>query len=425
MPFTANRAFKAAPRLITGAHGMYVANERGEDVLDAVSGLWCVNLGHGRVEIADAVHRALLDLDFAPTFQMGHPGPFQLAERLLRHLPSAFSHVFFTNSGSESVDTALKIALAFHHARGESGRTRLIGREKGYHGVNFGGPSVGGIPRNREQFGPLLPGVDHLPAAASNQRFVRGFPSADPSSADDLERLVSLRGPETIAAVILEPVAGSAGVYPPPEGYLQRLRDITRAHGILLIFDEVITGFGRTGMGAFAATGFGVEPDILAMAKGLTNGAIPMGAVAVRREIHDALMAGPAGIELFHGYTYSGHPVACAAALAALDCYEREDLFARAGAMAPAFLDMLFSFAGKPGVADVRGIGLMGAIELEPQGPPGTAGMRAFISAWEAGVLGRVTGDTLAFSPPLVVEQRHLDQIHDTFEQVLARQYGW
>ena len=424
MPFTANRAFKAAPRLITGAHGMYVRNERGEEVLDAVAGLWCVNLGHGRREIADAVHRALLDLDFAPTFQMGHPGPFRLAERLLHYLPPDFSHVFFTNSGSEGVDTALKIALAYHEARGHGSRTRLIGREKGYHGVNFGGTSVGGIGRNRQGFGPLLPGADHLPAAVSRTAFVRGFGPLDPSLADELERIVNLHGARTIAAVILEPVAGSAGVYPPPEGYLQRIREITRAHGILLIYDEVITGFGRTGTGAFAATGFGVEPDIIVMAKGLTNGAIPMGAVAVRREIHDAFMSAPDGIELFHGYTYSGHPVACAAALAALDIYDQEDLFARAAGIAPAFQEMLFSFAGKPGVVDVRGLGLMGAIELEPQGAVGAAGMKAFIAAWNAGVLGRLTGDILAFSPPLIVEEQHIERIRQVFEGVLAELYG-
>ncbi len=425
MPFTANRAYKAAPRLVTGAHGMYVVNERGEDVIDAMAGLWCVNLGHGRREIADAVHEALLNLDFAPTFQMGHPGPFRVAERLLPYLPDGFSNVFFTNSGSESVDTALKIALAYHQARGDGSRTRLIGREKGYHGTNFGGTSVGGIMRNRQQFGPLLPGVDHLPAAVARERFVRGLPPPDPTATDELERIINLHGPRTIAAVIVEPVVGSAGVYPPPRGYLERLREITAAHGILLIFDEVITGFGRTGAGAFAATGFGVTPDLIAMAKGITNGAVPMGAVAVRREIYDAFMAEPEGIELFHGYTYSGHPVACAAALAALDLYEREELFARAGRMEAAFQEMLFSFAGKPGVVDVRGVGLMGAIELAPQGPLGAAGMSAFVAAWNAGVMGRVTGDTLAFSPPLIVEQEHLDRIREVFEDVLAEQYDW
>ncbi len=425
MPFTANRVFKAAPRIVTGAHDMYVVNERGEDVVDAMAGLWCVNLGHGRPEIADAVRDTLLHLDYAPTFQMGHPGPFRLAERLVSVLPDGFSHVFFTNSGSESVDTALKIALAYQQVCGEGSRTRLIGREKGYHGTNFGGTSVGGIMRNRQQFGPLLPGIDHLPAAVSRERFVRGFPPADPFFADELERIVSLHGPRTIAAVIVEPVVGSGGVYPPPLGYLERLREITQAHGILLVYDEVITGFGRTGTGAFAASGFGVAPDIIAMAKGITNGAIPMGAVAVRREIHDAFMAEPDGIELFHGYTYSGHPVACAAALAALDIYEREDLFARAGRMESAFQDMLFSFAGKPGVVDVRGVGLMGAIELAPQGAAGAAGMNAFVAAWNAGVMGRVTGDTLAFSPPLIVEQQHLDRIREVFEEVLAEQYDW
>jgi beta-alanine--pyruvate transaminase len=425
MPFTANRDFKAAPRLITGARGMYVLNERGEPVLDAAAGLWCVNLGHGRQEIASAAYDALLNLDFAPTFQMGHPGPFWLAERLLPLLPEGFSHVFFTNSGSEAVDTALKIALAYQQVRGEGSRTRLIGREKGYHGTNFGGTSVGGIVRNRQQFGPLLPGVDHLPAAISRQKFVRGFGPPDPFPSEELERIIGLHGERTIAAVIVEPVVGSAGVYPPPEGYLQRLRDITQAHGILLIYDEVITGFGRTGSGAFAATGFGVAPDIIAMAKGLTNGAVPMGAVAVRREIHDAFMSAPAGIELFHGYTYSGHPVACAAALAALELYQREELFTRAGRMAPAFEEMLFSFEGKPGVVDVRNLGLMGAVELEPQGPVGAAGMSAFIACWNAGVMTRVTGDTIAFSPPLIVEQEHLDQIRTVFESVLSEQYDW
>jgi beta-alanine--pyruvate transaminase len=425
MPFTANKAFKSAPRMITGAHGMFVVNDRGEEVVDAAAGLWCVNLGHGRTEIADAVHTALLDLDYAPTFQMGHPGPFVLAKRLLPLLPPDFSHVFFTNSGSESVDTALKIALAYQQARGEGSRTRLIGREKGYHGVNFGGTSVGGIVRNRQQFGPLLPGVDHLPATMSRHKFVRGFMPEDAFFSDELERIINLHGAGTIAAVILEPVAGSSGVYPPPNGYLERIREITQAHGILLIFDEVITGFGRTGTGAFAATGFGVEPDIIAMAKGLTNGAIPMGAVGVRQPIHDTLMDSGAGIELFHGYTYSGHPVACAAALAALDIYEREGLFDRAATMTTPFQDMLFSFAGKPGVVDVRSVGLMGAIELEPQGPPGTAGMNAFTATWQGGVMGRVTGDILAFSPPLIVEETHLERIHDVVADVLAEQYDW
>jgi len=425
MPFTANRAFKAAPRLVTAAHDMYVVNERGEDVLDAMSGLWCVNLGHGRREIADAVYRALLELDFAPTFQMGHAGPFVLAERLIKHLPAGVSHIFFTNSGSEGVDTALKIALAYQQSRGEGSRTRLIGREKAYHGVNFGGTSVGGLAGNRQQFGPLLPGVDHLPAAIARDRFVRGLPPPDPSPSDALERLIGLHGARTIAAVVVEPVPGSAGVYPPPQGYLQRLREITRAHGILLIFDEVITGFGRTGCGAFAATGWDIEPDIIVMAKGLTNGAVPMGAVAVRQEVYDTLTHGPDGIELYHGYTYSGHPVACAAALAALDLYEGEELFARAARVAPMLLDMLFSFVGKPGIADVRGVGLMGAIELEPMGEPGAAGMKAFVAAWEAGVLGRVTGDILAFAPSLIVEQAHIDRIGAVFEKLLGEQYDW
>jgi beta-alanine--pyruvate transaminase len=425
MPFTANRAFKTAPRLITGAQGMYVRDQRGEQVLDAAAGLWCVNLGHGRPEIAHAVYRSLLDLDFAPTFQMGHLAPFELAERLVEHLPAGFTHLFFTNSGSEAVETALKIALAYHQARGQGSRTRLVGREKGYHGVNFGGTSVGGIVRNREQFGPLLPGVDHLPPAVSPAGSGWGLGPWDASAAEALQRMVDLHGARTIAAVIVEPVVGSAGVYPPPRGYLERLREIASAHGILLIFDEVITGFGRTGTGAFAASGLGVAPDMIAMAKGLTNGAVPMGAVAVRQEIHDAFMSAPDGIELFHGYTYSGHPTACAAALAALEIYEREGLFARAGAMAPAFQAMLESFVGRPGVVDVRGLGLMGAIELEPQGTVGAAGMQAFVEAWSHGLLTRFTGDILAFSPPFIIEQQHLDRIRSVLEDVLGEQYGW
>ncbi|MBI3549585.1 MAG: aminotransferase class III-fold pyridoxal phosphate-dependent enzyme [Elusimicrobia bacterium] len=425
MPFTANRSFKAEPRIVTAAHGMFLTNEHGEDVLDAAAGLWCVNAGHGRKEIADAVHAALLHLDFAPTFQMGHPGPFKLAERLSKLMPKGFNRVFFANSGSEGVETALKIALGYQQMKGEGSRIRLVGREKGYHGVNFGGISVGGIMRNRQQFLPLLPGVDHLPAAVGKQKFVRDFPPHDSFPSDELERIIGIHGARTIAAVIIEPIIGSAGVYLPPQGYLQRIREITRKHGILLIFDEVITGFGRTGKGAFASTGLGVEPDIIIMAKGLTNGVVPMGAVAVRQEIHDAFMSAPEGIEFFHGYTYSGNPAACAAALATLDIYEDEGLFERAGKIAPKFQDMLFSFAHKPGVADVRGTGLIGGIELAPMGAPGAAGMKAFVQAWKEGVMARVTGDTLAFSPPLIIEEEHIERIRRTFESVLSKQYGW
>ncbi|MBI4348998.1 MAG: aminotransferase class III-fold pyridoxal phosphate-dependent enzyme [Elusimicrobia bacterium] len=423
MPFTANRSFKGAPRMVTGAKGMYVKNERGEDVIDAAACLWCVNAGHGRPEIAEAVKQALLELDFAPNFQMGHPAAFKLAERLSEILPDGLDRVFFTNSGSEGVDTALKIALAYHQVKGDSARYRLIGREKGYHGVNFGGISVGGIFRNRQQFPALLHGVDHLPAAVNRKKFLRGFGPADPFFSDELERIIGLHGARTIAAVIIEPIIGSAGVYLPPEGYLKAIREITRKHGILLILDEVITGFGRTGHGAFASEAFGIDADIIVMAKGLTNGVVPMGAVAVRREIHDAFMQGPDGIEIFHGYTYSGNPVSCAAGLATLDIYRTEGLFERAATMGAKFQDMLFSFQGKKGVADVRGIGLIGGVELEPQGPVGTAGMKAFVSCWEEGMLGRFTGDTLAFSPPLIIEEEHITRIHDIVDRVIARQY--
>ncbi|MBI5203045.1 MAG: aminotransferase class III-fold pyridoxal phosphate-dependent enzyme [Elusimicrobia bacterium] len=423
MPFTANRAFKAAPRLVTGAKGMFVKNEKGEDVVDAAACLWCVNAGHGRPEIAEAVKDALLNCDFAPNFQMGHPAAFKLADKLVEILPEGFTRVFFSNSGSEGVDTALKIALGYHQMKGDAARTRLIGREKGYHGVNFGGISVGGIFRNRQTFGPLLPGVDHLPAAINKKKFVRGFGPADPFYAEELERIINIHGARTIAAVIIEPIIGSAGVYPPPEGYLKAIRQITRKHGILLILDEVITGFGRTGHGAFASEAFGIDADVIVMAKGLTNGVVPMGAVAVKQEIYDAFMSAPEGIEFFHGYTYSGNPAAAAAGLATLEIYEREKLFERAGKIGAKFQDMLFSFQGKKGVADVRGIGLIGGIELEPQGPVGAAGMKAFVSCWEEGMLGRVTGDTLAFSPPLIIEESHIELIRSIVDRVITRQY--
>src|SRR5690606_18219746 len=421
MPFTANRQFKKAPRLLVGAEGMYYRDVDGREILDATAGLWCVNAGHARPRIVEAIRRQAETLDYAPSFQMGHPLPFELAERLVAIAPAPLKHVFFTNSGSESVDTALKIALAYHRARGEGQRTRLIGREKGYHGVGFGGISVGGLGNNRKYFGALLPGVDHLRHTLDLERnaFSRGLPRHGIELAEDLERLVQLHDASTIAAVIVEPLAGSAGVILPPAGYLQRLREICDRHGILLIFDEVITGFGRVGE-AFAAQRFGVTPDIITTAKGLTNGAAPMGAVLVSEAVHQAFMAGPEeAIELFHGYTYSGHPLACAAALATLDTYQEEGLFRKAIGLERYWEDAIHALRGLPHVADIRNIGLVGAIELEARpGAAGARGYEAFTRAFhEHALMVRCTGDVLALSPPLILDEGHIDQI---FERLAA-----
>ena len=421
MPFTANRQFKANPRLLVAAEGMHYTSHDGRQILDGVAGLWCVNAGHGRKQIVDAVQKQIATMDFAPTFNMGHPLPFEFASRLTRHLPRELSHVFFTNSGSESVDTALKIALAYHRARGEGQRTRLIGREKGYHGVGFGGISVGGLASNRKFFGSLLPGVDHLPhTLLPENRYTRGLPSHGVHLADELERLVALHDASTIAAVIVEPVSGSAGVILPPKGYLERLRAICDKHGILLIFDEVITGFGRLGT-PFAADYFAVQPDLITTAKGLTNGSVPMGAVFVRDFIHDAFMHGPqGGIELFHGYTYSGHPLACAAGLATLDIYEQEGLLTRGAELARDWEDAVHSLKGLPHVVDIRNLGLIAAVELAPTpGADVTRAFRVFERCYDKGVLVRVTGDTLAFSPPLIIEKHHIDQLFGTVADVL------
>jgi beta-alanine--pyruvate transaminase len=423
MPFTANRQFKAAPRLLARAEGMHYWTPEGRQILDGAAGLWCVNAGHGRREITEAVAKQIGIMDYAPPFQMGHPLAFELANALVEIAPEGMDHVFFTNSGSESVDTALKIALAWHRVRGEASRTRLIGRERGYHGVGFGGISVGGMPNNRKLFGTLLPGVDHLRHThdpARNQ-FSRGLPAHGAELADDLERLVALHDASTIAAVIVEPIAGSTGVLMPPQGYLKRLRDISTKYGILLIFDEVITGFGRTGS-AFAAQEFGVVPDMITCAKGLTNGAVPMGCVLVRRAIYDAFMNGPEGvIELFHGYTYSAHPVACAAALAAQRLY-RAGLFDRAREMAPYWSDAVHSLKGRPHVVDLRAYGLVAGIELEPRaGAPGARGYEALVGAFEAGLLIRTTGDTIALSPPLILERKDVDRIFETLTRVIDR----
>ena len=422
MPFTANRQFKQAPRLLASARGMFYYTPEGDEVLDGSAGLWCCNAGHARAEITGAVQMQLERMEFAPTFQMGHPLPFVLAERLAAIAPAGLNRVFFTNSGSEAVDTALKIARAYHIARGDSGRTRLIGRDKGYHGVGFGGIAVGGIANNRKAFGPLLPDTDHLRHTLDLERnaFSRGLPLHGAELADDLERLVQRHGAHSIAALIVEPVVGSAGVIPPPRDYLQRLRSICDRHGILLIFDEVITGFGRVGQ-AFAAQRFGVTPDILTCAKGLTNGAVPMGAVLIRQDVHDALMQGPENsIELFHGYTYSGHPVACAAALAALDIYQSENLFERTIAVESRFEDAVHALRGLPHVIDIRNFGLMAAVELQPRpDAPGTRAYDVFVECLRRGLLVRVTGDIIALSPPLIVEDQHLDRLFGTLADVL------
>jgi beta-alanine--pyruvate transaminase len=422
MPFTANRAFKAAPRLMEEAKGMYYRSHDGREILDATAGLWCVNAGHGRAEIAEAARGQLATLDFAPTFQMGHSIGFETARRLAALAPEGLDHVFFTNSGSESVDTALKIAIAYHRARGDSGRFRLIGRERGYHGTNLGGTSVGGIAANRGGFFSMLPGVDHLshthiPANV----FSRGQPEYGVELADDLEALVALHGAGSIAAVIVEPVAGSTGVLIPPLGYLERLREICTRHGILLIFDEVITGFGRLGA-PFAAHRFGVTPDLMTCAKGLTNGAIPMGVVIASHAVHDAIIEGaPEGaIELFHGYTYSAHPVACAVANAVFDIYEQEGLLTRALDLEELWTEALHDLRDLPGVTDIRTFGLVGAVELDPQsGPPGRRAFEAFTKAYDEGVLLRVTGNTIAMSPPLIVEEAQIGRIAETLRAVI------
>ena len=424
MPFTANRQFKKQPRMFVEADGMYYTTADNRKVLDGTAGLWCCNAGHKRPKIVEAVQKQVAELDYAPAFQMGHPKAFELASRLIDIAPDNMEHVFYTNSGSESVETALKIALAYHKARGDAGRTRLIGRERGYHGVNFGGISVGGIVNNRKFFGSLLTGVDHLPHThlPDSNAFTRGQPEHGAYLADDLERIVNLHGAETIAAVIVEPMAGSTGVLLPPKGYLERLREICTKHGILLIFDEVITGFGRLGAG-FGADYFGVKPDLMTTAKGLTNGVIPMGAVFASAEIHDAFMQGPENaIELFHGYTYSGNPIAAAAGLATLDTYREENLFERAAELSSYWEDMLHGLKGLPHVIDVRNLGLIGAIELEPiAGKPTERAFNAFLLAYEKGLLIRTTGDIIALSPPLIVEKFEIDKIGETLSDVLKQ----
>jgi beta-alanine--pyruvate transaminase len=418
MPFTANRQFKANPRLLARADGMYYWTADGREILDGVAGLWCVNAGHSRREITEAVTKQLSTMEYAPAFQMGHPIAFELANRLAKIAPPNMDRVFFTNSGSESVDTALKIALAYHRARGQAQKIRLIGREKGYHGVGFGGISVGGMVNNRKAFAAsMIPGVDHLPHTldVEHNAYSRGLPQWGAHLANDLERLIALHDASTIAAVIVEPISGSAGVVLPPSGYLKRLREICDKNDILLIFDEVITGFGRVGK-PFASLAFDVTPDLMTTAKGLTNGAMPMGAVFSQRKIYEAFMQGPENtIELFHGYTYSAHPVACAAAIATLDVYAKEGLLTRAASLSPQWENAVHSLRGLPHVIDIRNYGLIGAVELEPRaGKPAARGFEIFLKCFERGVMVRQTGDTIAMSPPLIIEQKQIERMVET-----------
>jgi beta-alanine--pyruvate transaminase len=417
MPFTSNRAFKKRPRLIARSKDMHYYTPEGRQILDATAALWCCNAGHNRGRIVEAIQRQAGELDFSPTFHFGHPQVFQLASRIAALAPADLDHVFFANSGSEACDTALKIALAYHNVRGQGSRQRLIGRERGYHGVGFGGISVGGISNNRKFFGSLLTGVDHLPATYNreHQAFTKGEPEWGGHLADALEGIVALHDASTIAAVIVEPMAGSTGVLPAPKGYLQKLRAICDKHGILLIFDEVITGFGRLGF-AFAAERYGVIPDIMTFAKGVTSGTVPMGGVVVRKHVYDAFMKGPEhAIELFHGYTYSGHPLACAASLAALDVYRDEKLFERAHALESKWCDALLTLKGLPNVADIRCVGLTGAIDLAPSAAgPGERGYAALeYSFHEAGIMLRLSGDTIELTPPLVVSEDQIGEIVD------------
>ncbi|HLS68031.1 MAG TPA: aspartate aminotransferase family protein [Kiloniellales bacterium] len=425
MPFTWNRQFKRDPLLLASAKGMHYRSVEGREILDGTAGLWCCNAGHRREKIVQAVQQTVEHLDYAPTFQIGHPLPFELASRVLQMLPSGYDHMFFCNSGSEAVDSALKIALAYHRVRGQAERTRLIGRERGYHGTGFGGISVGGMVKNRMFFGPLLNGVDHLPHTHDLERnaYSRGQPEHGAEFADELERICALHDPSTVAAVIVEPVAGSTGVLIPPKGYLQRLREICDKHGILLIFDEVITGFGRLGK-AFATEYFDVKPDLITCAKGLTNGVIPMGGVIAREGIYDAFSewADATGntIELFHGYTYSGHPVAAAAGLATMEVYREDGLFERCAELAPYWEEAVHALKGTRHVIDLRNLGLIAGIELESRpGKVGARGYEAFRRCFDKGLLIRVTGDIIALSPPLIVEKPQIDQMFETLREVL------
>ncbi|MGN6309488.1 MAG: aspartate aminotransferase family protein [Xanthobacteraceae bacterium] len=423
MPFTANRAFKKAPRLLAGAKDMHYITTDGRQVIDAAAGMWCSNAGHGRKEIAAAIGKQAEALDYAPPFQFGIPQAFELASRIAELAPKGLEQVFFCNSGSEAADTALKIALAYHQINGQGGRSRLIGRERGYHGVGFGGTSVGGIVGNRKMFGTLLTGVDHLQSTYNRdkQAFSKGEPEWGADLADELERLVNLHGANTIAAVIVEPMAGSTGVIAAPKGYLKRLREITQKHGILLIFDEVITGFGRLGF-AFAAERYGVLPDMITFAKGVTNGAAPMGGVIVRDTIYETFMTGPEHvIELCHGYTYSAHPLACAAGLATLDIYRDEKLFERANKLEPKFADAVMSLRNEPNVVDIRTVGLTAGIELSPNKEgPGKRGFEALQNGFhDNDIMVRVAGDTIALTPPLIISEAQVGEIIEKVAKII------
>ena len=423
MPFTDNRAFKARPKLVTAAKDMYFTTADGRQVLDGLATLWCVNAGHGRPRIVEAIRRQAGELDFAASFSLGHPLAFRLAERVAALAPKGMGHVFFTNSGSEAIDTALKIAVGYHRLRGEGTRTRFVGRERSYHGVNIGGISLGGVPANRKAYsGVLLPGVDHLRHThLPENAFSRGEPEKGVGLADELERIIALHDASNIAAVVIDPVSASGGVLIPPKGYLKRLREICTRHGILLVLDEVITGWGRLGK-PFAAQHFGIEPDLITFAKGVTSGAVPLGGVIVKDSIYDTFtqQKGP-GVEFFHGYTYSGHPLACAAGIATLDVYEEEELFARGNGLASPFEEKIHSLKGLPNVADCRNLGLIGAVELAPRPgvPAGARAYEVFEKCWDKGVFVRPVGEALAFCPPLIAEKKHLDQMFGVVAEVL------
>ena len=424
MPFTPNKVFKKDPRIIVGAKDMHFISDDNREILDGTAGLWCVNAGHGRKKIQEAVNKQIENLDYSPPFQFGHPKQFELANRLAEIFPEGMNHVFFSNSGSEAVDSALKIALAYQRARGHSSKTRLIGRERGYHGVGFGGISVGGMVKNRMYFGSMLNGVDHLRHTHNLKlnAFSKGEPKHGVELADDLERLVQLHDASTIAAVIVEPIAGSTGALPPPKGYLKRLRELCTKYDILLIFDEVVTAFGRMGK-ATGSEFFGVTPDIISCAKGITNATIPMGATIVQDFIYESMMENAdAPIELFHGYTYSGHPVACAAALATLDIYQEEGLFDNAAHMAPIIEEAAHSLRGTKHIIDIRNLGVIAALELEPKGNAvGARGFEAMKKAWDLGLMVRANGDTLAFSPPLIIKENQVDEMFTKVKKALEQ----
>jgi beta-alanine--pyruvate transaminase len=421
MPFTANRQFHESPRIIARAEGVYYYNTRGEQLLDGSSGLYCIPLGHGRREIREAVTKQMEELDYAPPFQFGVPAAFRLATEVAALTPPGLNRILFSGSGSEAVESALKVAIQYHRVRGEGQRTRFVGRERGYHGVNFGGWSVGGMVNNRKAFGLGIPGVVHMRhTKIPENQFEMGEGTHGANLADDLERFVALHGADTIAACIVEPIAGSTGILVPPKGYLKRLREICTKHGILLIFDEVITGFGRTGH-AFAAQTFDVTPDIMTMAKAITNGSIPMAAIAVREDIQQTILdaSPPNTVEFFHGYTYSAHPVACAAALATLKIYREEDTFARVRSLAPAFLEQIATFRDIPYVTDTRGYGLLGAVDLEPEGAPGARGFKVLCKAFEAGLVLRNAADTIVLAPPFASTPEQITQMVETMRKIV------